>query len=186
MAVQLLRRKFTVEQYHRMAELGILTEGERVELIRGEIIEMSAIGIRHAACVNRLVRLFTKRLGDRIILAPQNPVLLDDHSEPQLDIALLQPRNDFYETAHPQSSDIFLLIEVADTTVKYDREVKIPLYAENNIAEVWLVDINEQLIEVYREPTLNSYQNVRKLTRGQTLVIQAFSDVNITVDEILG
>ncbi len=186
MSVQLLRRKFTVEQYHKMAESGILTENDRVELIRGEIIEMSPIGRRHAACVNRLVRLFTQCLGERMILSPQNPVELDDTSEPQPDIVLLQPREDFYESASPQASDIFLLIEVADTTVQYDRQVKIPLYAEDNIAEVWLVDINGQCVEVYREPASDGYQNIQKFERGQTLSILAFGDVNITVNEVLG
>ncbi len=194
MSVQLLRRKFTVEQYHKMAESGILTEDDRVELLRGEIIEMSPVGRRHAACVNRLVRLFTQRLGDslrdsfasRAILSPQNPVELDDFSEPQPDIALLQPRPDFYESGHPQPEDIFLIVEVADTTAKSDREVKIPLYAEDSIAEVWLVDINKQCIEVYRTPAPSGYQNVQKFQRGQTLSIQAFPDVAITVDEVLG
>jgi Uma2 family endonuclease len=101
-------------------------------------------------------------------------------------VVLLRLREDFYETAHPQPEDIFLIVEVADTTVKYDRQVKIPLYAEDNIAEVWLVDINGQCVEVYREPTPDGYQNVRKFERGQTLSIQAFPDVNITVNEILG
>ncbi len=186
MSVQLLRRKFTVEQYHKMAESGILTEDDRVELLRGEIIEMSPVGRRRAACVNRLVRLFTQRLGEHAIVSPQNPVELDDSSEPQPDIALLQPRPDFYESGHPQPEDIFLIVEVADTTAKSDREVKIPLYAEDSIAEVWLVDINKQCIEVYRTLAPTGYQNVQKFQRGQTLSIQAFPDVAITVDEVLG
>ncbi len=186
MSVQLLRRKFTVEQYHKMVESDILKEDDRVELIRGEIIEMSPIGTKHAACVNRLVNLLIQRLGERIILAPQNPVVLSDNSEPQPDVTLLQPREDFYENAHPQPKDIFLIIEVADTTVKYDREVKIPLYAEENINEVWLVDINEQCVEVFREPASDGYRNIHKFTRGESLTIQGFDDVNISVDEILG
>jgi Uma2 family endonuclease len=186
MSVQLLKRKFTVEQYHKMAESGILTEDDRVELIRGEIVEMSPIGRRHAACVSRLVRLFTQRLETRVIVSPQNPVELDNTSQPQPDVALLQPRADFYESGHPQSSDIFLLVEVADTTIEIDREIKIPLYAEDNIAEVWLVDINEQCLEVYRQPAPIGYQSIQKFQRGQTLSIQAFPDIEITVDEILG
>lgn len=149
MSVQLLRRKFTVEQYHRMVESGILCENDRVELIRGEIVEMSPIGRRHAACVKRLNRLFNRKLGDSVLIGVQDPVELDVTSEPQPDIVLLQPCEDFYETAHPQPEDIFLIVEVADTTVQYDREVKVLLYAEKNIAEVWLVDINGQCVEVY-------------------------------------
>ncbi|MCL1465853.1 Uma2 family endonuclease [Argonema galeatum] len=186
MSVQLLRRKFTVEQYHQMVDAGILTEDDRVELIRGEIVEMTSIGRRHAAGVNRLVRLFTQLLGDNIILSPQNPVELDEGSEPQPDVALLQPRPDFYESGHPQIQDIILLIEVADTTVESDRNVKIPLYAENGIVEAWLVDINEQCVEVYRSPSPTGYQNVQRFVRGESLSILAFPDINITVDDVLG
>ena len=183
--MQLLRRKFTIEQYHKMAELGILTEDDRVELIRGEIVEMSPIGRCHAACVRRLVKLFSE-LSDRAIVDTQNPVELSDRSEPQPDVTLLQPHPDFYEAGHPQPEDIFLLVEVADTTVETDRNVKIPLYAEGGISEVWLVDINEQCVEVYPEPLSTGYQNVQKFQRGQTLYIQAFTNIDITVDEVLG
>jgi len=186
MSVQLLRRKFTVEQYHKMAESGILTENDRVELIQGEVIEMSPVGRRHASCVARLTRLFTLRLGETAIVWPQNPIELDDTSEPQPDLTLLQPRPDFYESGHPQPEDIFLIVEVADTTAKFDRGVKIPLYAKDNIAEVWLVDINQQCIEVYRQPSPTGYKNVQTFQRGQTLSIQAFPDIEITVDQVLG
>ncbi|MBF2019617.1 MAG: Uma2 family endonuclease [Hydrococcus sp. C42_A2020_068] len=186
MSVQLLRHKFTVEQYHKMAEAGILKEDDRVELIRGEIIEMSPIGTRHAAYVRRLNNLLSALLGDRVLVDLQNPVKLDDTSEPQPDVTLLRPRQDFYESAHPQSTDIFLIIEVADTTVKYDREIKISLYAENNITEVWLVDINGQCVEVYRDPTPSGYQNIQTFRQGQVLSIQAFADITLSVDELLG
>lgn len=186
MSVQLLRHKFTVEHYHKMIESGILNKYDRVELIRGEIVEMAAIGAKHAACVNRLVNLLIQILGKRMILAPQNPVVLSDNSEPQPDIALLQPREDFYSLAHPQPKDIFLVIEVADSTVKYDREVKVSLYAEEGVMEVWLIDINEEWVEVFREPVKDGYKSVRKLSRGESLSIQAFADVSISVDEILG
>ncbi|MCC5631123.1 Uma2 family endonuclease [Nostoc sphaeroides CHAB 2801] len=186
MTVQLLRRKFTVEQYQKMLESGILTEDDRVELIRGEIIEMSPIGTKHAACVNRLINLLVQLLGKRVIVAAQNPVALNNNSQPQPDVALLKPRDDFYATAHPQPQDIFLLIEVSDSTVMYDREEKIPLYAEANIIEVWLVDINEQIVEVYQQSTAAGYQLMQKFAGGQSLSIKALSDVNITVNEILG
>ncbi|MFM8007748.1 MAG: Uma2 family endonuclease, partial [Dolichospermum sp.] len=119
-----------------------------------------------------------------IILAPQNPVELNETSEPQPDIALLKPRPDFYRNSHPQPEDIFLLIEVADTTVKYDREVKIPLYAEANIPEVWLVDVNQEIIEVYRNSLEGIYQDVQKLTKNQSLSILAFPDVSIHLSEL--
>lgn len=194
MSVQLLRRKFTVEQYHTMVLSGIISEDDRVELIRGEIVEMSPPSQQHAAYVRRLNILFSEKLrnfhchrfGSRALVDIQNSVELDDFSEPQPDIALLQPREDFYEAGHPQPGDIFLIVEVADTTLKYDRHVKIPLYAEENIVEVWLVNLNEQCVEVYREPTPNGYQTVQMFGEGQNLSIQAFSDVEITVDEVLG
>lgn len=186
MTVQLLRRKFTVQQYHKMVESGILTENERVELIRGEIVEMSPIGTKHAACVNRLVNLLVQLLGKFVIVGAQNPVSLNDNSEPQPDVVLLKPRDDFYENAHPQPEDIFLLIEVADRTVIYDRQEKIPLYAQANINEVWLVDINAQVVEVYQQPTTTGYQQIQKFTSCQTLSIPSFPDVNITVNEIFG
>ncbi|MEO1430531.1 MAG: Uma2 family endonuclease [Cyanobacteria bacterium J06633_8] len=186
MTVQLLRRKFSVEQFHKMAESGILNEDDRVELIRGEIIEMAAIGTKHAACVRRLNNVLPKKLGDRAIISVQNPVGLDDSSEPQPDVVLLKPREDFYASAHPQPKDVFLIIEVADSTIKYDREVKIPLYAEEGVVEVWLVDINSECVEVYREPANGVYQKVDKFNRGKSLIIQAFGDVSISVDDILG
>ena len=186
MSVELLRRKFTLEEYHQMAASGILTEDDRVELIRGEIVEMSPIGRFHAACVRRLIRLFSQRLGDRALVDAQDPVELEDNSEPQPDLTLLQLRDDFYAGGHPQSEDIFLLVEVADTTVETDRQVKIPLYAEYNIREVWLVDIKKECLEVYRQPSPNGYQEIQKYQRGQTVSVQAFPDVIFTVDEVLG
>ncbi|MBH8560995.1 Uma2 family endonuclease [Nostoc sp. CENA67] len=186
MSIQLLRRKFTVEQYHKMVESGILAEDDRVELIRGEIIDMSPIGTKHAACVNRLVNLLVELLSKRVIVAAQNPIALNNNSEPQPDVVLLKPRDDFYATAHPQPQDIFLLIEVADSTILYDREEKIPLYAEGNIIEVWLVDINEEIVEVYQQPTAAGYQHMQKFASGQSLLIPCFPDVSITVNEIFG
>ncbi|MCJ8281139.1 MAG: Uma2 family endonuclease [Rivularia sp. ALOHA_DT_140] len=186
MTVQLLRRKFTVEQFHKMAESGILNEDDRVELIRGEIIEMAAIGLKHAACVNRLSNFLAWKLGSRVITSVQNPVELDDNSEPQPDVALLKSREDFYSSARPQPKDVYLIIEVADSTIKYDREVKIPLYAEEGVVEVWLVDINDECVEVYREPVNGVYQKVEKFARGESLVIQVLDDVSISFDEIFG
>lgn len=186
MSVELLRKQFTVQDYRKMSESGILKKNDRVELIRGEIVERSPIGTRHAAYVRRLNTLFSARLLGQAIVDIQNPVELDNTSEPQPDVALLQPRADFYILGHPQPRDILLIIEVADTTVRYDREVKIPLYAEDGIVEVWLVDINGQSLEVYREPTPGGYQNVRQLGRGASLSLLAFPDVTIAVNEILG
>ena len=186
MSVQLLRRLFTVDQYYKMLEAGVFSENERVELIRGEIIKMSPIGIHHSACVKRLNKLFILRLAETVTVGIQDPVRLNDNSEPQPDVSLLERRPDFYETQHPQPENVFLLIEVSDTTIKYDREVKVPLYAENNIVEVWLVNLTEECLEVYRQPKANGYEIVQTFQRGENLTIQALPNVTFTVDEILG
>ncbi|MGD1807820.1 Uma2 family endonuclease [Dapis sp. BLCC M126] len=186
MVVELQRRQFTVKEYHQMAKVGILKEDDRVELIGGEIVKMAPIGIPHAGCVRRLNRIFNKLLSGKAIVDIQNPIDLNDESEPQPDLVLLQWREDYYAEKHPQPEDILLLVEVADSTIKYDREVKIPLYAENEIYEVWLIDINQELVEVYREIVGNSYKQQQQFFRGDRLPIKAFDDVSLTVDEILG
>jgi len=178
--------RLNVSQYHQMSEVGIFSENDKVELINGEIIEMSPIGRRHTACVNRLNSVFSQLLGKKVIIAVQNPIILNNLSEPEPDIALLQPRADFYESGHPQPQDIFLLIEVADSSLEYDRDVKTPLYASSGITEVWLVDIYEQAIIVYRYPSKNGYSDIQKLSRGEKMSIQAFPEINLVVDDILG
>ena len=186
MSVQQLKRRFNLKEYNKMPQVGILQQDERVELIRGEILKRSPAGRLHAACVNRLTRLFSQRLGDRALVSVQNPVELDNYSEPEPDVVLLEPKADFYASGHPQSQDVFLIVEVADSTIKFDGEIKVALYGENNVVEVWLVDINEQCLEVYRQPIGSIYQVVQKLKRGEFLSVQRFSDINIQVDEILG
>jgi len=181
-----LKRLFTVKEYYRMYESGVFANGERVELIRGEIIKMAAIGRRHAACVDYCNFMFAKKLGANVIIRIQNPLSLDNTSEPEPDVMLLRYKDDFYRSGHPQPSDVLLLIEVADTTIDSDRELKIPLYAEDGIIEVWLIDINNACIEVYRHPTEQGYQDMQKFYHGQNLSILAFPDLSITVDEILG
>ncbi|HEY9702095.1 MAG TPA: Uma2 family endonuclease [Allocoleopsis sp.] len=184
--MQLLTKKlsFTVTQYHQMGEIGIIKPEDRVELIRGEIIKMSPIGIKHASCVRRLDALLSEKLGKRVIVDTQNPVQLDNFSQPQPDVVLLKYRDDFYNKKHPQSDDVLLLIEVADTTIETDRNDKIPLYAEMNIIEVWLVDINQECIEVYRNPSLTGYQQIETFLPGQNISIESFSDIIINVSEI--
>jgi Uma2 family endonuclease len=181
-----LKRLFTVKEYYQMAESGVIAHGERVELIRGEIIKMSPIGRRHAACVDFCNYILAHKLGTKVIIRVQNPLSLDNTSEPEPDVMILRYKEDFYRSGHPQPSDVLLLIEVADSTIESDRELKIPLYAEDGITEVWLVDINSACIEVYRCPTVEGYQETFKVYRGQNLSILAFPDISITVDEILG
>lgn len=186
MALQLLRRSFTVDEFHRMVQAGILTEDDRVELLDGEIVQMTPIGSKHAACVNRLTRLFSGRVGDRAILSVQNPVRLSERSEPQPDFALLRPRPDFYASAHPGPEDVLLIVEVAETSVEVDRQVKAPLYARAGIPELWLIDLAGEGVEVYRRPTPKGYQDVRRLGRGQRLSPVMFPDLDLGSDDVLG
>ena len=147
----------SVKDYHRMVEAGILSENLRVELIRGEIIDMAPIGSRHAATVNRLNRRFSLACGVDAIVAIQNPVVLGEDSEPRPDLTLLRPRDDFYAAHHPGLDDIFLIVEVADTTRRYDHDVKLPMYARASISEIWLVDLESSNVTRFSEPVGGTY-----------------------------
>jgi len=186
MSVSVRTRRFSVEEYHQMGWAGILKEDDRVELIEGEIIEMTPIGPRHAVCVAGLTEHFVRSLSTRAVVWAQSPIHLGPDSEPQPDVALLQPPRTRYGNAHPGPEDIFLVIEVADTTADRDRARKIPQYARAGIREAWLVNFPAQTIEVYRAPTREGYQDVRTLGRGQRLAPEAFPDFTLTVDDILG
>jgi Uma2 family endonuclease len=186
MSVQIAKRCFTVAQYNRMGEAGILTEDDRVELIEGEIIEMSSIGRRHAACVGRLTNLLSKLLAESAIVWVQNPIVLDDYSEPQPDVALLRRRDDFYEHSLPAPADVLLVIEVADTTLDYDRQIKVPLHARAGIAEVWIVNLMDEQVEVYAEPVNGAYQSQRQAGRGETINSPGAFNLTLGIDDILG
>ncbi|MDA0264147.1 MAG: Uma2 family endonuclease [Chloroflexi bacterium] len=186
MAAQLLRRRFTVDEYYRMAQAGILGEDDRLELLEGEIVEMAPIGSRHQSVVDRLTRLFFNRVGDAAVVRVQGPVRLSDESEPQPDLMLLRRRDDFYASAHPGPDDVILLVEVSDTSTEYDREVKLPMYARRGIAEVWLVGLETGMVEVFRGPTANGYQEASQAGRGQSLTCAAFPQLALAVDDILG
>jgi len=186
MPAQLLRRRFTVHEYHRMGEAGILGEDDRVELLEGEIVEMAPIGSRHQAVVDRLTRLFSNRVTDQAMVSVHGLVRLGEDSEPQPDLILLRRRTDFYASAHPGPDDVLLLVEVSDTSADYDREVKLPLYARHGIAEVWLVGLETEVVEVFRSPTNQGYQEVSQSGRGQGLSPEAFPQLELAVDDVLG
>jgi Uma2 family endonuclease len=187
MAVALRRRRFTLDEYHRMGETGILGEDDRVELIEGEIVEMAPIGSRHAAAVARIHHLFSIRLGGRAVVWSQSPLLLVRHqSEPEPDIMLLAARADFYESALPEPSDVRLLVEVADRSLLYDRRTKFPLYARAGVAEAWLVDLNLGRLEIHRGPTGAGYDDVRIPGTDEPFAPAAFSDLVITRRDLLG
>ncbi|MBM3128340.1 MAG: Uma2 family endonuclease [Chloroflexi bacterium] len=186
MVTHIVRRLFTTDDYHRMLQNGVLTEDDRVELIEGEVLAMSPIGSRHAACVKRLNRLLARGVGTRAIVSVQDPIHLSARSEPQPDLALLQPRNDFYVDAHPEPEDVLLVIEVAESSQDFDRATKIPLYAQAGISEVWLVDLASDCIQTYSQPSARGYGEIHQLWRGQTAACQAFPDAPIPVTDILG
>jgi Uma2 family endonuclease len=181
------RRLFTIAEYHRMIEAGIFRDGERAELIEGEIIEMNLTGRLHAGTVDRVTAVFVRRLGDRATVRVGGPILFTALvSEPQPDVTLLVPRPDFYTGGHPEPADILLVVEVMDASVAYDRGVKLPLYARAGIVEVWLANVNTRRIEGYRRPSPEGYVESRVFQEDDLLSIQAFPDVTFTVRELLG
>jgi Uma2 family endonuclease len=181
----LTSHRFTVSDYYRMAENGVLHPDDRVELLEGEIIDMLPIGPFHAGANDRLARLFIRLAGDRCHVSIQNPVRLDDHSEPQPDLMLLTPADDDYTLRHPGPEDVLLLIEVADTTLAYDRGRKLPAYGRAGIAEVWIVNLVERTIEVHREPNFLGYGSTTVLHPGEVARPLAFADLAVEVSAVL-
>ena len=186
MSVQVARRIFTVDEYHRMGEAGIFSEDDRVELIEGEILQMSPIGSCHAASVKRTARLFNNLFGDRVIVSVQDPIVLNDFSEPQPDIALVKPRDDFYAQALPTATDVLLIIEIADSSVAYDHDIKLPAYARSGIPEVWLADIPAETVTAHTEPANGVYRTARTYRRGDSIAPLHFPELSIQVTSILG
>jgi Uma2 family endonuclease len=167
-----------------MLTAGILSEDERVELIDGEVRVMSPIGPRHAALVDRLTRLLVLLCTPSAIVRVQSSIQLNDYTEPQPDLAVLQPRDDFYATAHPLAAEVLLVIEVADTSIAYDRDEKLLRYAMSGIPEVWLIDLNQQVVEQYTQPRNGQYRNKLSLERGDTLRAQSVLDLRLAVDSL--
>jgi Uma2 family endonuclease len=184
--VQVLRRRFTVEEYYRMAEAGILHEDDRVELIEGEIVQMAAVSSRHAAGVMRLIMVFPQRVAGRALVNSQNPIRLGQYSEPQPDLVLLRLRSDSYTQSHPGPEDILLVIEVSLTSEEYDCEIKIPLYARHGIRETWLVDLEGDAIEVYQDPGPEGYRQTLRVRRGERLAPEAFPELELLSEDVLG
>jgi len=171
MSLPLARYRFTVDDYYRLAQAGILGEDDRVELIEGEIVMMTPIGSRHAACVSRTTRLLSGIVGDRAIVRVQLPVRLDDHSEPEPDLCLARPRGDEYDGGHPNPGDVLLLIEISDSSLAYDRGVKIPLYGRSGISAAWIVDLGRNLVEAYSGPSPDGFLERRTFRAGDRVAI---------------
>lgn len=177
-------RLLTVVEYHKMIEAGILTEDERIELLAGNIVSMSPIGSKHALCVKRLNHLLSNMIGNKAIVSVQDPIHISALSEPEPDIALIATPFEQYLDRHPQAEDIYLVIEVADSSLSKDRDIKLPLYAEAGIAELWLVDLVNSQVEIYTEPKGSVYALRRIAQRGDSIPVTVLG-TEIKVDDLL-
>ena len=186
MTMLVARRYFTVVEYHKMAEAGILGEDDRVELIEGEIVQMSPIGRGHLACVDRLNDLLVRGLGDEVIVRVQGSIRLNGGSEPEPDLVLLRRRPDFYASADAGPEDVLLVIEVADSSLAYDYGVKVPLYARAGISELWLVDLRDGSMSVFLEPAGEGYRSVVVVRGDDCVSPHAFPELVLTLGQILG
>lgn len=181
--IVLKRYRFSVEAYHRMVEEGLFPSDVRVELLNGEIIEMTPINSPHAGTVKRLNHLLGVYFRQDIILSIQDPVMLNDFSEPEPDIAVLKFRPDYYTESHPTADEVMLVVEVADSSLKKDRVIKLPLYAAAGIREAWIVNLEDRVVEVYTQPSADGYSNIRIFRKGEPIETEAVS--GLSVDELL-
>lgn len=179
-----LAHRFNVQEYFRMAETGILPPEARVELIEGEIIDMLPIGPFHSGVLNQLTREFSNLAGGRWLVSCQSPVFLSETSLPEPDLMLLRPSTDNYKSAHPKSEDVFLVIEVSDSSLLFDRETKLPLYARAGIEEAWILNVPQKQLEVYRKPNALGYESKAVLTEGDVAPAQ-FPDAFVDVRELV-
>lgn len=185
----LTTKRFTIEEYHRLAELGFLTEDDRVELIRGEIIQMAAKGTLHTSCSSNLIRELGTSLANRATLRCQDPIVLPSNSEPEPDFAIVRNRADNYVSAHPRPSDVLLLIEISDSTLQYDRNVKISLYSEAGISDYWIFNLVDNHLEAYSEPYQDmqgrfGYAMKRITLPNQTVALPGFPDLAIDLSKV--
>lgn len=183
--VALRRRLFTADEYQRMGQVGILSENDRVELIEGEVITKMTIGPRHNACVNRTAKAMMSAVGDAAIVQVQGSFRLNLYSEPEPDLVLFRPRADFYASRLPEPADIFLVIEIAESSIDYDRILKGRIYAEWAIQEYWIADLNKNLLWCYSEPRGGAYRNVLEYHRGESIAPTMLPDCFVAVDVLL-
>ena len=182
-AVALTRHKLDVDAFYRMAEAGILAQDDRVELIDGELIDMRPIGTDHAATVNGLTRTLVMACGTQAIVRVQNPIRLDRFNEPQPDVAVVRPRADNYRSGgHPTAPDVLLLAEVADSSLRFDREVKLPLYARFGITELWIVDLVRRKLDAYRNPAGDEYAAMHTYVTGDRITFGIAPKIELTIE----
>lgn len=181
----LVHHRFTIDDYYAMARSGILTEDDRVELIEGEVLEMTPIDSRHAGCLKCLLRILSDATRGRALVGVQDPVRLDERSEPQPDLVLLEPRDDDYKKSHPGPSDVLLLVEVSGSSLEYDRKVKLPLYARAGIGEVWIVDLEGETIEVCTDPAGGRYRSSHRAAGDEAIAPQALPGARVVVSDVV-
>lgn len=186
MRAEITKRLFTAEEYQRMGEAGILSKKDRVELIEGEIIQMSPIGHPHWVSVGRITVFFIEAFGRNAFVSIQGPIRLSEWTEPEPDCVVFKPRADFYKAKRPTPDDVLFIVEVADSFLSYDKKVKVPLYAKAGIPEVWIADLKNDQLLVFRELAEGKYATQRKLTRGESISPMAFPDITFRVEDILG
>ncbi|MFN7573110.1 MAG: Uma2 family endonuclease [Betaproteobacteria bacterium] len=180
-----VRHRLTVDDYYKMAETGVLTPQAKLELINGEVVDMPPMGTRPGSRVARLERLLHEAIGRRAMVRTQLPLRLNKFDEPEPDFAVVKPREDFYEEAHPCGADTLLVIEVAETSARYDREIKVPLYARHGVPEVWIVDLEAGLVRFYRQPNGEKYTDITATeTPGPTPVV-ALPGIAIDLTDVL-
>lgn len=179
-------RRFSVDEFRRMTEAGILPEESGWEVIDGFLVDKMTIGSRHASTVNRLMQLLVSLLAGEVTVTVQNPIHIDDYNEPEPDIAILKYRADFYAEAHPSPADTLLVIEVSDSTISLDREVKLGLYAEAGIPEVWLIDLKANAVERHTSPDNGRYHSIEIIERGGTVASMSVKGLTAEVTDILG
>jgi Uma2 family endonuclease len=175
------RHRLTVAEYHLLGQVGILRENDRVELLEGQIVDMSPIGPRHAIVVDALMHSLAAAIGEKAYVRGQNPITLDDGSEPQPDIAVVRRPWNGYPNTHPGPQDIFLLVEVADSSLETDSGAKCAMYAKAGIPEFWIVDLTTELVHVHRRPSGLGYESIKKVKPPETLHIAGIPDVSISI-----
>jgi Uma2 family endonuclease len=185
-ALQLTPRRFTAAEYYQMIDAGVFKDDERLELVDGEIVEMSPIGNPHATCVRRLNRLLNQLCGDRAIVDVQAPMIAGIRYVPQPDLALLRPKADYYASGTPTPPDCLLVIEVGDSSVEFDRQIKMPRYARGGVTELWLIDLPREVVVVYQDPLGDAYRHMQVFRRGEAIPVPAAEGALVPVESILG
>lgn len=180
------KRLINIEEYHKMEEVGILNHLDKVELINGEILHMSPIGSKHQGVINKITNLFVPLYSGKAVVQVQGPIQIDNFSEPVPDVMLLKPRKDFYTKKHALPKDVLLLIEVANSSLQYDKKIKLPIYAQSKIKEYWIVNLQDEIIEIYKSPKNGMYKNNAIVSIEDKVSCSAFSKKRIAVKDILG